>query len=666
MSRQENVALVNGMGGIGKTALAQAYLSRYWDEYAHIAWLQQQSDNFPRDVIANSELFDNLSVDKSGDSTALFRGIMNSMRCLDAEPNLLLIDDAREGFERWLEFLPTHDQWHILLTSRNEIPGFEILALDFLPPPDAIALFKLHYNRTALSDQDIEQLLAKVDFHTLSIELLAKVAQDRRESLDTLMQALDRDLPAGVAVNHQQKKGKRVEHILSYLSNIFSTDSFTDAEYWLLVQFVCLPSEFHGFDFLVELIQVEESAYADQFPALLTDLKRRGWLIENVETDSYKMHQVIQAALLPQLAIHFDTVLALVEQVRKKLSIDQTKDNPVDKFQWIPFGKRLLEIFEQEYPSELSHLQNNLALVLQDLGDYEGAKALLEKALASDEQNFGEAHPTTAVSYSNLALVLKALGDYEGAKALLEKALASDEQNFGEAHPTTAVRYSNLALVLQDLGDYEGAKALLEKALASAKQNFGEAHPTTAVSYSNLALVLQALGDYEGAKALLEKALASDEQHFGEAHPTTAVSYSNLALVLKALGDYEGAKALLEKALASDEQNFGEAHPTTAVRYSNLALVLQDLGDYEGAKALLEKALASDEQHFGEAHPTTALRYWNLATVLNNLKSYEAALGLLEKAHGVFKQSLPGDHPYVKNTRDWCEHIKTKLEATSS
>ena len=50
--------------------------------------------------------------------------------------------------------------------------------------------------------------------------------------------------------------------------------------------------------------------------------------------------------------------------------------------------------------------QNNLAIVLKDLGDYEGAKGLLDKAVASPEKNLGPDHPTTAVRYSNLALVL--------------------------------------------------------------------------------------------------------------------------------------------------------------------------------------------------------------------------------------------------------------------
>jgi hypothetical protein len=121
--------------------------------------------------------------------------------------------------------------------------------------------------------------------------------------------------------------------------------------------------------------------------------------------------------------------------------------------QALPYGMEAKRIAERLYSAGdtfIAYIYNDLALVLQDLGDYEGAKVLLEKAKISDEKNFGADHPTTAVSYSNLALVLKDLGDYEGARVLLEKAKISAEKNFGADHPRTAVSYSNLHRYLPD------------------------------------------------------------------------------------------------------------------------------------------------------------------------------------------------------------------------
>ncbi|MEM6448520.1 MAG: tetratricopeptide repeat protein, partial [Cyanobacteria bacterium P01_D01_bin.123] len=103
----------------------------------------------------------------------------------------------------------------------------------------------------------------------------------------------------------------------------------------------------------------------------------------------------------------------------------------------------------------------------------------------SDEHNFGSDHPNTARRYSNLAMVLKDLGDYEGAKELLEKATASAEQNFGSDHPTTAASYWCLAMVLKDLGEGDRAIVLLERTLAIFESVYPPSHPYIARARSH-------------------------------------------------------------------------------------------------------------------------------------------------------------------------------------
>lgn len=303
--------------------------------------------------------------------------------------------------------------------------------------------------------------------------------------------------------------------------------------------------------------------------------------------------------------------------------------------------------FGEEHPTTAIRY-SNLATVLKDLRDYPQAKVYLEKSLNSHIKNFGEEHPTTATCYSNLATVLQDLGEYTQAKIYLEKALNSNIKNFGKEHPTTAICYSNLAMVLQDLGEYPQAKIYLEKALDSNIKNFGEEHPTTVMCYSNLATVLQNLGEYPQAKIYLEKALNSSIKKFGEKHPNNAIYYSNLATVLQSLGDYQQSKTYFEKALNSSIKNFGEEHPSTAIRYSNLALVLQILGEYHQAKTYIEKALLSDIKNLGEEHPATARSYSNLAVVLQSLGEYTQAKIYLEKALAVFVKNLGEEHPHTK------------------
>jgi Tfp pilus assembly protein PilF len=75
--------------------------------------------------------------------------------------------------------------------------------------------------------------------------------------------------------------------------------------------------------------------------------------------------------------------------------------------------------------------------MLEDLGDYAGAKALLKNALAAAERNFRPEHPTTVGSYTNFGAVLAKMGDYPQARRYLQKALGVFREHLGEEHPYT-------------------------------------------------------------------------------------------------------------------------------------------------------------------------------------------------------------------------------------
>ena len=583
----------------------------------------------------------------------VFHEILQQLKALPDSPSLLIIDNADENLSLLKEMLPGQPAWHVLITSRQRLEGFYTKELDFLSPKEAINLFKKHCHLIKNEDQ-IAELVKAVDYHTLTIEILAKTAQLQRFEIKTLKTSIKEDLKSNVYVEH---KGEKIDSIRSYLSSIFNLSGLNKEEVWLMKQFTCLPAEFHTYKLLLELIDPHENQN-EVFSETLNRLVELGWLFYNTETDAYKMHLIVKEVAARQLASIRPDVDRLLNNIFKRLAVDQNKDNPVDKFIWIPFGNALLENFQDDISPKISGLQNNQAMVLQDLGDYTGARALLEKTVRSYEKAFGPDHPSTIVSYSNLALVLQDLGDFTEARTLLEKTVRWYEKNFGLDHPSTIVSYSNLAVVLKYLGDYTEARTLLEKALSSDEKNFGPDHPRNAVRQSNLALVLQDLGDCIEARTLLEKALSSDEKNFGPDHPTTIVSYSNLAIVLRGLGDYTGAKELLEKTLHSNEKNFGPDHPSTAKTYSNLGVVLQNLGDLTQAKALLEKAVRSDEKNFGLEHYTTAISYSNLALVLIDLGDFSQALELSNNSLTILRKTLPQDHPSIKTAQKINNSIK--------
>jgi tetratricopeptide (TPR) repeat protein len=313
-----------------------------------------------------------------------------------------------------------------------------------------------------------------------------------------------------------------------------------------------------------------------------------------------------------------------------------------------PLFERALAIREKvldpDHPQTAASL-NSLALLLDAQGDLAGARPLFERALAIREKALGPEHPDTAVSLNNLARLFQNQGDLVGAQPLLERALAINEKALGPEHPLTATGLNNLADLLQAQGDLAGARALLERALAIRETALGPEHPDTATSLSSLAGLLQARGDLAGARPLFERALAIDEKALGPEHPDTATSLNNLALLLNAQGDLAGARALLERALAIYEKAFGPAHSYTATNLNNLAGVLQAQGDLAGARPLFERALAICENALGPQHPNTAASLGNLASLLRAQGDLADARPLYERALAINEKALGPEHP---------------------
>ena len=661
LSSSPKVALVRGLGGIGKTTLAMAYVAIHQDKYQHLAWITQGDDLISTVALDQSlALSLEMPFQAGEDLSSRFVQLLQALRAIPG-PNLLVIDNAtaqvsdREIFSQ----LPKAPNWKVLVTSRQDLPDFVVMELQVLRPEAALKLFRLYYSKG--SDAEVMELLQEIGYHTLTTELLAKTLQRKKGllSVPKLLETLrkrqldDPKLAEKLWARHSgEERG-----VFQYLMRLYELADLSAQEVWVLQQFAVLPALPLEVAMLAEWLKQD----AEELNQLLADLADRGWL--SSQDEGYVVHRLVQELIFYKQAPGAEELDALLEAMSRKMSQD-TSGNPVtDNFPWLPYAEKVAVHFAglEDLPEKVSTLWNNLAIVLQDLGGYTRAAQLLQSALDSAMRNFGKQHPNVARSQANLANVLSDLGDYPRAAQLLQSALKAYLHNFGPDHPNVATTESNLANVLSELGDYTRAAQLLQSALDSDLRNFGQEHPTVTTTQSNLALVLKDLGDYPRAAQLLQSVLDSDLRNFGQDHPNIARSQANLANVLNDLGDYPRAAQLLQSALDSDLRNFGKQHPNVARSQANLALVLNKLGDYPRAAQLLQSALDSDLRNFGAQHPNVAVRQSNLASVYYEVDRLEEAKTLLEKAVQTFEKSLGVNHLYYAGAVSWLDAVNEKL-----
>lgn len=140
-------------------------------------------------------------------------------------------------------------------------------------------------------------------------------------------------------------------------------------------------------------------------------------------------------------------------------------------------------IYKENIPMNdyrIASLNNNIALVYQEMGDFKKAAEHLLKALSIVEQ-LEDAEITIAITCSNLAASLLEIGETKRAVEYLERALGIfSRDEIKDFHYSAAL--SAMAAAKCKMGQYEQAVPLYEEALKEIEINMGKgtAYQTTA------------------------------------------------------------------------------------------------------------------------------------------------------------------------------------------
>ena len=610
--REKRVVLLNGMGGVGKTALAVSWLHQELEGFTHIVWIEQTSDIYTS-LITNRSLLENLDIKLGEDPQQDARLILNQLGKLGG-PSILIIDNAEEDLEELRDYLP-RDDWQILITSRNKLSIGHELTIENLELAAAQQLFFRHYDRDQ-DEQAVQEIIKELDRHTLTLEILAKTAQARR--IQPLRRVLDLLEERGLAIGRQanveidHNKGRKVERLFPYLSAILRWTSSAENEKWLLQQLIFLPPIFHTFDRLATIfyLKPEYEDLWDLFTLALDNLTERGWL-QYQEKEGYKMHRIIREVLYQEMIeeLKFDDALTVIVGVKQLLRHNQYRDNPAERFPLVVYGDSVLTQIKEAWRKEeaVAALQLTLGSIYQDMGNYRQAIDIQLAATKTVEGIHGQDAPIVGTYKSNLSLSYWKLGQLEQAAEHAEAALTIEKLSPEPDRLSMAVDQSNLGVIYNFMGPerYEAAEKLLLASLQAALDLLESGDLIIATRKSNLAnLYIDMERHAEGAK-LLEEAVDLSIQHLTEDHPLVALRQTSLGVAYHYLGRAKESHDLHQKALTTTQKHYGPLHPKVALIQMNLGDSFLQQDQLETARALFEQAYQTRLQLLGPDHHDT-------------------------------------------------------------
>ena len=547
-----NFLLINGIGGIGKTILLKSFLHKFKDKFEHIIWIDITSTTMNA-FTENSLLISNLNINflKDENKIVKFETILNKLTTITGN-NLLVIDNAIDD-NIYKSLKPLFSNWNVIITSREKLNGLskgdKILKLEELEKDDAKKLFLKYYTEDDIDDNRLENLLDLIGYHTLTIELMAKMLElDFTQDIEGLENFLknsslsDDDLQIFVSTSYTESEQGIYKHLL----NIFKLVDLDDNQKEILLYFSILPSvDIHGKD-LIKYFQIEDK---NTFINTLNSLVKLGWL-QSKSKGYFRLHKIIQDIIRFKLTPNSINCKALIESFRDLLLV-KTGKNPLEKSNLIPFGDSI-SLFIKDETQLMANFFDNFAKILRYFGYNKKAlkhalKALniREKELSTQDNSFGN-------SYLNISVIYRYLLEYKKSLEYGNRALKFylDKRDY----VGIATAYYKLTLTYVQLEEFEKALSLNNKDIRALSKGVNKGHAYFAESFNIRGEIYRHLKKYYKSIRWKRKSIEIRENVLDDKHPDLAKSYHDMALSYVDIGDIFNANIFIDKSMKIREK----------------------------------------------------------------------------------------------------------------
>lgn len=586
-------AALRGMGGIGKSLLAEEYARRFAAAWpGGVFWLRaggdqagseepaQQSARLAESYRAVADAVD--VPNPPTDPAALRRATIRALES-DRRPYLWVVDDLPYGLNTdqvrdW--FAPTHEG-RTLITTRDRGVGAGVTAIDLGALSDDEAYALLTHGRAPRDLTEAEKAWAReivtaLGGHALAVDLARHLAQ--RGGYRRLAEGLMTPDAAALELAAQLRLELPNGHEASVAATLRrSLDLLTPAQKDVLrIAALGAANQPWPLEILAQTLAIaagQDPADADSDAALILVDGVAAHSLCELDDGVCQVHGLVSRTLRhspaeapsPEWRAALTSALLLVMPAAAK---DIRRHGEIAAL--IPHAQALAAAPQT---ADEAAVLDRVGWYFRVAGAYGAAREAFGAAYAARRRLLGEEHPDTLTSLNNLAAILLSLGDYAAARAMQETVLATRRRVLGDEHPDTLTSMQDLATILLLLGDYASARAMQETVLATQRRVLGEDHPSILTSMNNLAGALSKLGDYTTAREMQESVLATQRRVWGYEHPDTLTSVNNLAWTLFHQGEFAEAIALMRQAVAGGRKILGPDHPDTLASEKNLAFM---------------------------------------------------------------------------------------------
>jgi tetratricopeptide (TPR) repeat protein len=667
LSRHEMVGLcaVNGVGGIGKSAMAREYAYLFRKEYLggefeidlstvkSIAGVQTLLVGIARDYLKAPIAPALTEAEQYRLARAAFDGLPAGVRAL------LIFDNLNEDATALVgrssrAALPSAEKVHLLVTTRADprsLGGMEAVSLDVLPVADALDLL-FRYRQFARKADDPDYLKARNGEHMVPADPDDTPADQEWKAALSIVNRLGRhalavalvgaflgsypdvsyarfssDLAAhGIglaldAVGPDEKVRNLIEHPAKLIGDLFeqSVARLTPLALRALEYAAFLPPDLVPLAWLKELVSGDAEVAVDlearpfQPPPWEETSRTLAELQYLVGSPYGRMHRVVQEVVKRRRGdvAREQREKLVLEHVRARVKAWTDKTTAVyPSPDEVSAAEQVLRDRASGCDPRLGLLAASLVRPLLELGRLSAARDLATIAAqalrrtASTGLSSVEKQRAECASFIALGSVSLAEGDLRSAMRFFEDGLPVARELY-ETDPGSLERFHvlcRLGDVKLGSGDLSGARTYFEESLNVARRDV-EAYPDSTVKQTNVSISMGRLGD-------------------------VCVAEENLA----------AARALFEQALRAVPSS-AYAERQRSILIERLGTTRMWMGDLSAAREWFDQYIAIARKR-AEAHPDSAERQMDLSISLGRLGALMMKVGDFASAREYLVQQL--------------------------
>ena len=291
------IVLVNGLGGIGKTAVMQGVCNDLKDEGHYVAWISC-GDSLKDDLLM---LRDGLRIPKEEKEDAAYDLVKARIQDL-GKKMYLFMDDLSRKVTREERDAINGLGIHVMITSRAENLPFRKKKLEFLDEDSAVRIFYGYYGGKSGDEGTVRKVVRSVNSHTLLVELLAKAAKEEGGTLDEFYMGLEKNGFFNVSeeeleTEHDDENRTIEESVI----RLYRISGLSEEQQRIMKFFTIFSPE--------KEIYYEVRDWAGFKTEEMRILIALGWLERGGLEQGYYIHQIVKDSIAKQMEKNGETVV---------------------------------------------------------------------------------------------------------------------------------------------------------------------------------------------------------------------------------------------------------------------------------------------------------------------------------------------------------------------